>query len=321
MTRVPLLNRTDLDAPFAYADGRLISAHAWLGDVLALADRLPPRRYALNHCEDRYRFSVAFAAALLRGQTNLLPPSRAPEALRRVCHDFPDLVCIADGEGKIEGVETVIVPRACAQFYGPRAVPSLAADHVAAVAFTSGTTGRPTAHGKTWGALARGAIGEAEHLGIPAGATLIGTVPPQHMYGLESTLLLAWQNPFAFHGGRPFYADDIRAALAAVSAPRVLVTTPLHLRTLLAESSVVAALPPIDRIVSATAPLSADTAAQAEAALQAPVFEIYGCTETGMVASRRTIEGPVWRTLPGVRIHCDEARYVAVEPDVIEPMF
>jgi acyl-coenzyme A synthetase/AMP-(fatty) acid ligase len=205
----------------------------------------------------------------------------------------------------------VIVPPVAAQPDGPLEVPSIAADHVAAVTFTSGTTGQPTAHRKTWGALARGAMGEAEHLGIPAGATLIGTVPPQHMYGLESTLLLAWQNPFAFHGGRPFYPDDIRAALAAVSAPRVLVTTPLHLRTLLAESSVVAALPPIDRIVSATASLSAETAAQAEVALQAPVFEIYGCTETGMVASRRTIEGPVWRTLPGVRIRCDDGRYMA----------
>jgi acyl-coenzyme A synthetase/AMP-(fatty) acid ligase len=247
---------------------------------------------------------------LVRGQTNLLPPSRAPEALRRVCGDFPDLVCVTDGEEAIEGVETVAFPRA-AQLEGSFAVPSFAADHVAAVAFTSGTTGQPTAHGKSWGALAQGAVGEAEHLGIPAGATLIGTVPPQHMYGLESTLLLAWQNQFAFHGGRPFYPDDIRAALATVSAPRVLVTTPLHLRTLLAESALAASLPPLDRIVSATAPLSAETAAQAEAALQAPVFEIYGCTEAGMVASRRTIEGPVWRTLPGVRIRCDDGRYSA----------
>ena len=45
--------------------------------VRALATRLPSGDYAINLCEDRYRFLVAFWAVAHRGQGNLLPPSRA----------------------------------------------------------------------------------------------------------------------------------------------------------------------------------------------------------------------------------------------------
>ncbi len=175
---------------------------------------------------------------------------------------------------------------------------------MAAIAFTSGTTGAPTPHVKLWGALARGAVAEARSLGLDRvpGATLVGTVPPQHMYGFESTVLLALQNPLALHGDRPFYPGDVRAALAEVPAPRVLVTTPVHLRALAIDGT---DLPPLELILSATAPLPAETAANAEARYGAPVREIFGFTEAGMVASRRTTDGPAWRLLPGVRLRAD----------------
>ena len=70
--------------------------------------------------------------------------------------------------------------------------------------------------------------------------------------------------------------------------PRLLVTTPFHLRALL-DSGV--ELPPVDMLLSATAPLSDDLAREAEARLGAPLHEIYGCTETGQLASRRTTDG------------------------------
>src|SRR5262249_41337181 len=80
---------------------------------------------------------------------------------------------------------------------------------------------------------------------------------------------------------------------------RVLVTTPVHLRAL-AGSGI--ALPALDRIVCATAPLAEDLAAHCEALWNTRVLEIYGCTETGQVAARCTVEGPIWHALPGVAI-------------------
>jgi acyl-coenzyme A synthetase/AMP-(fatty) acid ligase len=79
----------------------------------------------------------------------------------------------------------------------------------------------------------------------------------------------------------------------------MLVTTPVHLRAL-ATSGV--AFPPLAHVVSATAPLSAELARQAEDALHCPVHEIYGCTEAGSMCTRRTLDGARWRPYPGLRM-------------------
>src|SRR3546814_2103288 len=50
----------------------------FLAQARAIAARLPDGRHAINLCEDRHRFMLAFCAAALRGQVTLLPPSRAP---------------------------------------------------------------------------------------------------------------------------------------------------------------------------------------------------------------------------------------------------
>ena len=47
-------------------------------------------------CEDRYRFLVAFCAVALRGQANLLPPSRTPAAIDDVLAQYPGSYCISD---------------------------------------------------------------------------------------------------------------------------------------------------------------------------------------------------------------------------------
>jgi acyl-coenzyme A synthetase/AMP-(fatty) acid ligase len=302
---VPLVASRPAADAFAWAGGRRVSAGEFLADVAALAARLPGRAQVLNLCADRYRFAVGFAAALVRGQVSLLPPSRAPEFLTRLAAQYPDLYCLADEAVEWCPIEAVRVPARLEPSPGAPAAPVLPAAQVAAIVFTSGTTGAPTPHVKLWGALARGAVAEAHALGLDRapGATLVGTVPPQHMYGFESTVLLALQNRLALHAGRPFYPGDVRAALAAIPAPRVLVTTPVHLRALALDRTELA---PLALVLSATAPLAREAAADAEARYGAPVREIFGFTEAGMVASRRTTEGPAWRLLPGVRLRADD---------------
>jgi acyl-coenzyme A synthetase/AMP-(fatty) acid ligase len=136
------------------------------------------------------------------------------------------------------------------------------------------------------------------------------------MYGLESTVMLVLQHRFAMHGGRPFYPRDVREALARVPAPRVLVTTPVHLRALDIDDT---ELPPLECVVSATAPLTPEAAVRAEARYRAPVLEIYGFTEAGMVAYRRTVEGEAWRLLPGVSLRNDGESWWAESGHVAVP--
>jgi acyl-coenzyme A synthetase/AMP-(fatty) acid ligase len=131
---------------------------------------------------------------------------------------------------------------------------------------------------------------------------VLGTVPAQHMFGLESSVLMVMQGGFALHAGRPFYPADVLAELAALPRPRCLVTTPIHLRALVSEDS---ELPPLDLIVCATAPLAPQLAAAAEKCFAAPLYEIYGCTEAGQVASRRTVATAEWQALAGLTLRED----------------
>jgi acyl-coenzyme A synthetase/AMP-(fatty) acid ligase len=239
----------------------------------------------------------------------LLPPNQTPEMLRQLQRDYRDLYALSDSAQVPGGVEQVIYPQAAEgsahrSSTGKYPLPVFAEEQVAAIVFTSGSTGLPSAHRKTWGALARGAAAEAErfNLHVDRQATLVGTVPPQHMYGLESTVLMALRGGLALYAGRPFYPADVAAALAEIPGDRVLVTTPVHLRALLNEDI---ALPQLRLIICATAPLSPEMAARAEARYRAPLHEVYGFTEAGMVATRRTVQGPTWHCLRNVRLRRD----------------
>jgi acyl-coenzyme A synthetase/AMP-(fatty) acid ligase len=179
------------------------------------------------------------------------------------------------------------------------AVPAIPGSHTAAIVFTSGSTGMPVAHRKSWGALVQSVGAEAQRLGLRDGRRhcIVATVAPQHMYGFESTVLVALQSGAAITASHPFYPADICAALADATHPCMLVTTPIHLKALLA-SGLDVPLP--DLVLSATAPLAPQLAAAVEARLQAPLLEIYGSTETGQIASRRTTESAQWLLYPGV---------------------
>ena len=114
------------------------------------------------------------------------------------------------------------------------------ADLVAAHVLTSGSTGAPVPHAKPWGLLVAQRArprraGSPTRSAAPTSpaSTLVATVPAQHMYGFESSVLLALLGGAAFDAGGRSIPADIAAALARVAAPRALVTTPFHLKTLL----------------------------------------------------------------------------------------
>jgi acyl-coenzyme A synthetase/AMP-(fatty) acid ligase len=101
---------------------------------------------------------------------------------------------------------------------------------------------------------------------------------------------------------RLYYPGDIDAAISRMPAPRVMFTTPFHLRSWLDSHGSDEAAPAIEAIVSATAPLSESLARRAERATGGVLLEIYGCTEAGQVATRRTSEGAEWQPLEGLRV-------------------
>jgi acyl-coenzyme A synthetase/AMP-(fatty) acid ligase len=117
---------------------------------------------------------------------------------------------------------------------------------------------------------------------------------------MEMSVLLPLLGEVGVHAGRPFFPADVAAALAEVQAPRLLVTTPVHLRALV-ESGI--ALPPIAAMLSATAPLPLELAQAAEQRFGAPVLEVFGSTETCVFASRRPVVDECWSLYDGVVLH------------------
>jgi acyl-coenzyme A synthetase/AMP-(fatty) acid ligase len=298
---VPLIAHAAPQEILAYRRGEPLTAARFLADVARVAAMLPSTRHVLNACQDRYHFAVGLAAAIVSDRISLLPSTHTPEVIRQLRRFAADAICLTDEDDCSIDLPQASVHGGCA----PRAegfrVPLIAADALVAYVFTSGSTGLPVPHPKTWGRLADAVTVEAIRLGLGASrrATIVATVPPQHMYGFESSVLLPLQSGHALCAERPFFPADIASALEAVPAPRILVSTPVHLRALLAAES---PLPELALIVSATAPLALDLARQVEARFGAPLLEIYGSTETGQMASRRTTAAEDWQLFPGVRI-------------------
>jgi hypothetical protein len=303
---LPLLAARDLDAPLAWRDGRAINGKAFLTAAAALAQTLPASGRPINLCQDRLHFALGLAAALMRKQTSLMPPNTLPATLRRLPAAAGPPYVLADFGSEPDTAGLPLVPVRFAAGAGPPAqVPLLPVDQQAVCLLTSGSTGAPQPHAKRWGPLVANIAAEAERLAqlldrpSLAGLSLVATVPAQHSYGFESSVLLALLGGAAFDAGRPFYPADIAAALAALPRPRALVTTPFHLKALVRAGIT---LPAVDLVLSATAPLSPQLAAEAEGAMHARLVEIYGCTEAGQVASRRTTAGDTWTTLGELRI-------------------
>ncbi len=301
MALLPLVSHTLPDSHIAKGNKGPVTLRQFLADVDELAAKLPSADHLLNVCEDRYRFSVGLAAAIVTGKISLLPSARTPEMVRQLKAFAPDVFCLTDNDACTLEMPQLRYPTMNAKQTDKFIIPQIDSAQCVAIVFTSGSTGAPLPHHKTWGALVSSVRAEALRLGLldALPCTLIGTVPPQHMYGFESTVLMAWHSGHALSHAQPFYPADICQALVNVPAPRVLVSSPVHLRALLdAELD----MPEIVCVVSATAPLSIQLAHEIEARWKAPLMEIYGSTETGLIATRRATQTAEWQLLPGIKL-------------------
>ena len=329
MQNYPLITHKSLDSIIAWRNGEPISVKKFLADADHLATVLPAGIHILNVCRDRYHFTVGLAAAIISNKISVLPPTHTPEVMRQLQVFAPDVFCLHDNIDCDIALPRMNYPTMsesdAEQSTKKLSIPQINAQQLIAIVFTSGSTGAPIPHQKTWGRLVQNVQAQAVRLGLKTSLktelntgltadlttelttdlsadinySIVGTIPPQHMYGFESTILLPLQTGNALSCAQPFYPADIADALATISAPRVLVSTPLHLRLLLdAELK----LPELALTLSATAPLSSPLAHKIEDTLNTPLVEIYGSTETGQIATRRTTESAAWHLLPNINL-------------------
>ncbi len=314
MTSIPIVER-DGEETFARLGTRNISIAEFCADVNAAADELPPARFVVNLCQDRYTFSACFFAALTRGQTTLLPSRRDIQFVRELGASYTDSAVISDAEA--DGIDACITMAAGAN--GTSSSPACVGEHQAAIVFTSGSTGEPQAHAKSWRMLHTWRNVQRQHLpGAPQQTRgLVATVPSWHMYGLEWAMMLPTAAPLILHCGADFYPQDVIAALATFAQPCVLVSTPLHLRALAKQ-----ARPPdnVSVVLSATAPLDDALTKQIEQSFDTQLLEIYGCSEVGSLASRYPGRNKAWAFFDCFKVRYDKGSITVEHPELAAPV-
>jgi acyl-coenzyme A synthetase/AMP-(fatty) acid ligase len=297
-TTLPLLRGFDPDQAILFERGRPVRAAAFCAAASAAATRLPGARFAFNLCDGRVEFLLASAAAILAGHTLVLPPSRLARTLGDLQEAYPDSYCLVDGPTPANVSSTAAIFALRPELDSMRETstqmaswppPAVPAPHPAAILFTSGSTGAPQPHAKTWAELCEGTQTLLRSFGAPPrGTAILGTVPPQHMFGFETTAMLVLQSGTPLLDARPIFPADLAHAVEAAASCGIdaiwLMSTPLQLRTFHRELRRLAG---VRRIIAATMPLERDLAQAIERDWGIPVDEIFGCTEGGILATRR----------------------------------
>ncbi|MCA1779810.1 MAG: AMP-ligase [Xanthomonadaceae bacterium] len=294
MTGLPLSLHAP-NQPVAWHNGQPVRLAVLLGRAGQLAERLPDFTHTINLCRDRHAFSVAFVATMLAGGTNLLPANRLPATISGLLREYPGSIVISDNA--VGPVDCPVIEVGAIGESAPECsrIPHLPAAHLAAIVFTSGSIGAASRIYKPWHTLFESSRINTAYIPKELHFAL-ATVPPQHMWGLETSVLMPWFAAQPTASAHPLFVADLISQLERLPTPRTLISTPVHLRALI-ETGLT--LPETARILSATAPLDQNLAARLEATTGAQVVEVYGCSEAGCLAQRQPARESLWRFLSG----------------------
>ena len=319
MTHSPFLGPYQPDATVAWYHGESMSSRNVLSHIQTIRDHLPHKQYVINLCQDRYIFLVGFAAALCHHQTTLLPPNQSPDVLQQLVNQYPDCYYMTDGEEHIEGLKGLTLHLDPSPDQTPMKNPQFSNSHIAAIAFTSGTTGTPRPNQKSWGSMVQIAKKTGERLPFSPKSlvTVVATVPHQHMYGLETSIMLPLQQGWCIYSERPFFPEDIASALHDQPSPQILVSTPIHLRSCIMAQS---PFPEVAYTLSATAPLPKQLAKQVETSFRTTIVEIYGFAEAGTIATRRPVQETSWTLLSKLTLVSHFGSYAVSTPYFSNPV-
>ncbi|MBL4615093.1 MAG: AMP-binding protein, partial [Magnetovibrio sp.] len=221
------------------------------------------------------------------------------QALRKVIGDNPSLhVMTMDDDGK----GTLI---AQAQTAPPNTVVAqIEADDLAAILYTSGTTGRSKGAMLSHGNLASNALALHQMWGWKEGDVLIHALPIFHVHGLFVAIHCALLNGSKMWFLPKFDADQV---LELMPQSTVLMGVPTFYTRLVDHPGLTREASANMRLfVAGSAPLLAETFSAFEDKTGQRILERYGMTETGMITSNpldgERLPATVGYPLPGVEV-------------------
>ncbi len=296
-----------------YSRDIVINRADLLAHATALSEKLPAKNYAINLCQDRYLFIVGYLAVCLRQQISLLPSNQSPKTLVDLTASYPDSYTLSDDKLNADCYITHDLLEKSTQ-----PCPLIDINRPLSISFTSGSTGKPKAIIKTWREFQKSAELALQRFELQdQEITLVSTVPMQHMYGLETSFFWVLFSRMTLHNSRPFYPEDIRQTLAALPAKKILVSTPRHLKIC---SQTQGQWSTIKFILSSTAPMDSTLAQQIEKNLNAPLFELFGSTETLSFASRQTSKSAHWQPYTSIQLKQNNGQFVLQGGHIIKPL-
>ena len=192
-------------------------------------------------------------------------------------------------------------------------------DDLAAIVYTSGTTGRSKGAMLSHRNLASNALTLVEQWGFTRGDVLLHALPVYHVHGLfvacHCTLLsgsrMLWLPKF-----------DAKEVIGLLSHATVMMGVPTFYTRLIADPSFGADVCRNVRLfVSGSAPLLPETFASFRSRTGQAILERYGMTETGMNSANplagERIPGTVGLPLPGVSVRIADAEGRACAPGMV----
>ena len=242
--------------------------------------------------DDAALFACAVLAAWHAGARVLLLPNTAQENI--AWGETAD-VFLTDNlvHPQAWHLPTLLTPRQPENAGQPEnwAIPADAQAHLK----TSGSSGNAQIIIKTAAQMQAEALALAAALPFNhAGATAVGSVSPQHLYGFTFRFALSLTLGWVIARAQASYPEHL---LAATHGKTVWIASPAVLNRLENGRDWAAAAANIAGIISSGGALPEATAAQLAAHAIRP-YEIYGSTETGIIASRRGSE--VWQPFSSV---------------------
>ena len=222
---------------------------------------------------------------------------------------------VKDAEPALFVTDAVALAADAAGLAPLEAIHSAAAGDLAAIVYTSGTTGRSKGAMLSHGALAANGLALTEAWGFTADDMLLHALPIYHVHGLFIALHCVFLS-----GSRVLWLPrfDETEVLAAMARATVMMGVPTYYTRLLADARFTRLAADHMRLfISGSAPLLPSTFAEFEARMGEPLLERYGMSEAVIITTNpldgERIAGSVGYPLPGVALRVAEGGAVQIK--------
>jgi long-chain acyl-CoA synthetase len=309
-----VLLRRDGSAPLVAIPGRVASradvdARSWAVAHALETAGLAASSFVLLNCANGAGFLAAFLGARRAGLVPVLADWSSPDAERaRVAATLGIAAGIACGETFPSGATSFTIAR----FDG---APGAAPEGAGCVKLTSGSGGTPSGIAISSEALAADDDQLAAAMGLSASDRFVATIPWSHSYGLSSLVMPALRRGSMLvlpSDSSPWAPLEAAARLSATVFP----TVPVVLQSIASLQTPPPWPETLRTVISAGAPLTAETASRFRDVFHRDAHVFYGASESGGIAYDReggaALRGTVGTPIDGAGVTIDPEGAVSV---------